>query len=461
MKDIVEFEFKRKLYDELLFWARSGTKEDALLIEGPRRVGKTTIVKKLAREAYEDSLYLDFKIASDEIKELFSPAHMSDLDSFFRSLFLLCGKTPKPGSLIIFDEVQYCLRAREDIKYLVADGRYDYVETGSLITILSNEEDIQIPSEETILYMHPMDFEEYLWAKGEEDPFPALRDCLADGKGIPESVHQRMMGLFREYSVVGGMPQAVAALRKKNSYLAVEKAKKRILSLYGEDLRKYDARHGTFCEALFRDIPSQLATERESYRFVASLEGTDSRSVKVGESIRALKDFRMAETVYRSPDLTSFLETGKDLSFFKFYYMDVGLLFTALASLSEGETNLVYAKFLRGEASVNLGGIMESVVCQMLSARGIHAYYHVFFLPEGDKSGQKRYEIDFAFKYGLSNILIEVKSSRRYSTSSLEAFHRRYPGLKARRYVVGIKNYDRGESVTTLPVYLLPVADFR
>lgn len=431
-----------------------------MLIEGPRRVGKTTIVKKLAKEAYKDHLYIDFKIASDEVKELFLPKHMADLDSFFRNLFLLCGKTPKPGSLIVFDEVQYCLHAREDIKYLVADGRYDYVETGSLITILSNEENIQIPSEETILHMHPMDFQEYLWAKGVEDPFPALQEMMQSHQGIPEAVHQKMMGAFREYMVVGGMPQAVEALLKKNSYLEVEKAKKRILSLYYGDLRKYDSKHGTFCEALFQDIPSQLASERESYRFIPSLSEADARSSKVEQSIRALNDFRMTEIVYRSPDLTSFLETGKDFSFYKFYYMDIGLLFTALASLSEEEVNLVYAKFLRGEKSVNLGGVMESVVCQMLSSRHLQKYYYVFFFQAEGEDKPKRYEIDFAFKYRLSNILVEVKSTSRYKTSSLDAFVQRYPDIKGHRFVVGVMNYRREQIRTTLPVYLLPVIDY-
>ncbi|MCR5348880.1 MAG: AAA family ATPase [Bacilli bacterium] len=461
MKAEREFEFKRKIYDDLLSWAKSGKKEDALLIEGPRRVGKTTIVKKLAREAYRDFLYLDFKIASDAIKELFTSDHMADLDSFFRNLFLLCGKTPRPGSLIIFDEVQYCLQAREDIKYLVADGRYDYIETGSLITILSNEANIQIPSEETILYMHPMDFQEYLWAKGEEDPLPVLRDLVESNQNIPDAVHQKLMGQFREYMAVGGMPQSVAALLKKNSYLEVEKAKKRILSLYCEDLRKYDSKNGTFCEALFKDIPSQLAAERESYRFLPSLENVDSRSVKIEQSIRALNDFKMTEIVYRSPDLTSFLESGKDLAFYKFYYMDVGLLFTSLASLSEGKINFVYAKFLKGEGGINLGGIMESVVCQMLSARHIQKYYHVFTYREQGEAKERRYEIDFVFKYGLANILMEVKSTSRYKTSSLDAFHLRYPDIKGHRFVVGIKNFRKEQTQTTLPLYLLPIVDFR
>ena len=457
----MEFEFKRKLFDVLLTWAQSGKKEDALLIEGPRRVGKTTIVRHLGKTAYEDCLYIDFKIASDDIKKLFTPDHMANLDSFFRSLFLLCGKTPKPGSLIIFDEVQYCLQAREDIKYLVADGRYDYIETGSLITILSNEANIQIPSEETILYMHPMDFEEYLWAKGMEDVFPALRELLENHQSIPEAVHQKIMGQFREYMAVGGMPQSVAALLGKNSYIEVEKAKRRILSLYYGDLRKYDARNGTLCEALFRDIPSQLAVERESYRFVPSVNDVSSRSVKFEQSVRALNDFRMTEIVYRSPDLTSFLEAGKDQSFYKFYYMDVGLLFTALAAFSEEETNLVYNRFLTGEGGINLGGIMESVVCQMLSSRHIQKYYHIFYFRDKDEEKEKRYEIDFVFKYGLSNVLMEVKSSNRYKTSSLDAFHLRYPDIKGHRFVVGIKNYRKEQDKTTLPVYLLPIVDFR
>lgn len=455
-----EIFFRRKLYDTLLSWAKSGKKEDALLIEGPRRVGKTTIVRKLAKDAYADFLYLDFKIASDAIKEMFEPSHMANLDSFYRDLFLLCGKTPKKGSLIIFDEVQYCLKAREDIKYLVADGRYDFIQTGSLITILSNEENIQIPSEETILYLRPMDFQEFLWAKGQEDPLPTLKEFLKEHRSIPESIHQKMMAAFREYMVVGGMPQAVEALVCKNSYFEVERAKKRILSLYYGDLRRYDASHGTFCEALFKDIPTQLALERESYRFIPSLGEVDARSMKVKQSILALNDFKMTEIVYRSPDLSSFLQTGKDISFYKFYYMDVGLLFTALSSLSEEETNLVYARFLRGESIINLGGIMESVVCQTLSSRGIQCYYHTFSYPSHAEEPSKRYEIDFLFKYRLVNILIEVKSSTRYKTSSLDAFPQRYPGIKSYRYVVGIKNYQREETKITLPVYLLPIVDF-
>ncbi len=453
-------EFNRKIYPELLAWAKNPDKDSAILIEGARRVGKTTIVKKLAREAYEDSVYIDFKIASDDLKALFASERMQNLDDFFQELFLLLGKQPKPHSLIVFDEVQYCLKAREDIKYLVADGRYDYIETGSLVSILSSEEKIQIPSEENILYMYPLDFEEFLWAIGERDILPMVYSYVKQNKKIPDATHKMMMGFFRKYTVIGGMPKVVSTLIRTNSYFEAERIKQSILSLYKEDLGKYDDKHGTYCATLFADIPAQLASERKSYRFIPGLEEADARSIAVEKSIRALEDFMLADVVYRSPDLSSFLETGKDTSFYKLYYVDTGLLLSALLSLSNAEISDTYAKLLRGAPGINMGGIVESLVAQGLKARGIKKYYHVYAIEDEETKKQTRYEIDFAFKYRLSNILLEVKTSQSYKTESLDHFHIKYPGMKTHRYVVGIKNYARDEDKTTLPIYLLPYMEF-
>ena len=460
MKNQVDIEFERKIFPSLLAWAKTPDKETAILIEGARRVGKTTIVKKLAKEAYEDFVYIDFKIASEELKALFAPQRMRDLDDFFQEFFLLVGKTPKPGSLIIFDEVQYCLKAREDIKYLVADGRFDYIETGSLVSILSNEEGIQIPSEENILYMHPLDFEEFLWAVGEKDILRGVYELAEKKKTIPDSVHQKLMSLFRRYMVVGGMPKVLSVLLRTNSYLEAEKIKKSILALYQEDLRKYDHKYGTFCETIFLDIPAQLAAERESYRFIPGLKEANARSVKIIKSIRALQDFMLADVVYRSPNLSAFLETRKDESYYKLYYVDTGLLLSALLSLSEQEVALSYAKLLQNAPGINMGGIMESLVCQSLACRGIRKYYHVFSLSDEQTGKTKRYEIDFAFQYKLAKILIEVKASHSYKTESLDKFPRKYPNIKTHRYVVGVKNLKREEAKTTIPVYLLPLWEF-
>lgn len=455
-----EIEFERKIYPTLVSWAKNPNKDSAILIEGARRVGKTTLATKLAKEEYDDYLYIDFKIASESVKKLFASERMADLDDFFQELFLLLGKAPKPGSLIVFDEVQYCLHAREDIKYLVADGRYDYLETGSLVSILSNEENIQIPSEETIIYLHPLDFEEFLWAHGEKATLSSIYALVKNNKRISDSIHQRMMALFRKYMVLGGMPKVLANLKKTNSYLEAEKAKREILELYKQDLRKYDSKHGTYCETIFLDIPAQLAAERESYRFIPGLQETDARSVKIIKSIEALDDFMLAEVVYRSPDLSSFLETRKDESFYKLYYVDTGLLLSDLLSLSEGEVTDAYAKLLSGTSGINMGGIMESLVSQGLTARGIKKYYHFYSLVDEESNKQKRYEIDFVFKYRLTNILIEVKTSKNYKTQSLDRFHEKYPNIKGRQYVVGIKNYKREETKTTIPVYLLPLMEF-
>lgn len=460
MKQELSFEFQRKLYSSLLSWAKNPDKDTAILIEGARRVGKTTMVKKLAREVYEDFVYIDFKIASDELKTLFAPKRMGNLDEFFQEFYLLVGKKPKPGSLIIFDEVQYCLNAREDIKYLVADGRYDYIETGSLVSILSNEANIQIPSEESILYLYPMDFEEFLWAQGEQDTLSGICELVREKKSIPESVHQRMMSLFRKYMVIGGMPKALSTLMKTDSYFEVERVKQSILSLYREDLRKYDSRHGTFCETVFSDIPAQLALERKSYRFIPDLEETNARSVRVLNSIKALKDFMLADVVYRSSDLSAFLETGKSESFYKLYYVDTGLLLSALLALSHEEIGGAYAKLLSGSSGINMGGVMESLVSQGLASRGIQKYYHSYGVTDEKTKKEKRYEIDFVFRYRLTTILFEVKSAQSYKTESLDRFHDKYPGMKSHQYVVGLKNYRREESKTILPVYLLPCMDF-
>ena len=443
--------FKRKIYDKLVEWKNSPIRDSALLIEGARRIGKTTIVKEFAKNFYSDNyLYIDFKLASLELMQIFND--LKNIEDFFASLFLMCGKSIERGDLVIFDEVQYCPKAREAIKYLVADNRFDYIETGSLISIKENTENIQIPSEERKIEMYPMDFEEFLWAQNDYVTANYIKDSYNNMKAIDEKMHKVIMSRFRRYMALGGMPKVLDMFFQTNSYLEADKIKKDILSLYKDDLRKHDNKYHTSCELLFNSIPFQLA--KESTRFFVSSAIDEKRVSQLEKSLFDLTDYKFVNVVYNFKDPSSFFELTKEEGLFKIYCVDTGLLVTELLKDNDADINEAYKKIIFDEINYNFGSIFESLSCQILVAKGIKPYYHTF--KYGDGVQEKRYEIDFMYQRNLLEHAIEVKSTKRFETKSLVALKNKYKNIRINTFVVSTKTYNKEINEYNIPIYMLP-----
>lgn len=443
--------FKRKIYDKLVDWKKSNVRDSALLIEGARRIGKTTIVKEFANNYYKDNyLYIDFKVASDELKKIFND--LKDMNNFFALLFLLCGKSINNGGLIIFDEVQYCPKAREAIKYLVLDNRYDYIETGSLISIKENTHNIQIPSEERKIEMFPMDFEEFLWAFNDNYTAEFIRNSYNNQKSIDDKIHKELMNRFRKYMALGGMPKVIATFIETNSYLEADKIKKDIISLYKDDLRKHDNKYSTQCELLFNSIPYQLS--KESSRFFVSNTFNNKRASQLEKSLFDLYDYKLVNIVYNFGNPQTFFELTKNEGLFKMYCVDTGLLVTELLKENDGDIQEAYKKIISGDINYNFGSIFESLCCQMLVAKGIKPYYHTFKYK--DDNQEKKYEIDFMYQKNFKSYAIEVKSTKRFEIKSLSALKQKYKDNKIEIMVVSIKTYNKELNEYNIPIYMLP-----
>ena len=446
--------FKRKLYDKLLEWKNSPIKDSALLIEGARRVGKTTLVLEFAKANYKDNyIYIDFKLASKNMKDIFND--FSDIDSFFEKLFLLCGKAIKRGGLVIFDEIQYCNKARETIKYLVLDGRFEYIETGFLISIKENTENIQIPSEEKKLEMYPLDFEEFLWAIGDTYTPTFLRNCFNNKKQIDNKLHNELMQKFRKYLAIGGMPKVLDVFLSTNSYYEADNIKKDILSLYKDDLRKHDNKYRTYCEVIFDAIPYQLS--KENSRFFVSSSTSGKRASQFYKSLFDLSDYKLVNIVYNFDDVSSFFELSKNANQFIIYSVDTGLLVTSL--LREGGENIsdAYQKIIFDNINYNFGAIFESICCQMLYAKGIKPYFHTFVLNKNDSN--KKYEIDFMYQRNFKTYALEVKSTKRFTTISLDSLSEKYQNEKFNKIVISQKTFNISDSSLNIPIYMLPFID--
>lgn len=443
--------FKRKIYDKLVEWKNSSVRDSALLIEGARRIGKTTIVKEFANNYYgENYLYIDFKVASNDIKDLFN--NLSDMNDLFSMLFLFCGKSINNGGLIIFDEVQYCPKAREAIKYLVLDNRYDYIETGSLISIKENTKNIQIPSEERKIEMFPMDFEEFLWVFNDNYTADFIRNSYNNKNNIDDKIHIELMNRFRKYIALGGMPKVLSIYLETNSYLEADKIKKDIISLYKDDLRKHDNKYGTQCELLFNSIPYQLS--KESSRFFVSSMTNNKRASQIEKSLFDLEDYKLVNLVYNFDNPQSFFELTKNEGLFKMYCVDTGLLVTELLKESDGNISEAYKRIISGDINYNFGSIFESLCCQILVANGIKPYYHTFKYKEDEK--ERRYEIDFMYQRNFKTYAIEVKSTKRFEIKSLNALKQKYKDSKINIIVVSIKPYNMKLNEYNVPIYMLP-----
>lgn len=438
--------FKRKIYDKLLEWKTESDGKTALLIEGARRIGKSTIVETFAKNEYDSYILIDFSRASKAIKELFED--ISDLDYLFLQLQLQYKvDLHKRKSLIIFDEVQQCPLARQAIKALVADHRYDYVETGSLISIKRNVKDILIPSEERKISMYPMDYEEFLWAIGDTTTIPLLKKVFDSGKPIGDQIHRKLMREFRLYMLVGGMPQAVNEYIETNNFRKVDKIKRDILNLYEDDFKKIDST-GKLSN-LFDAIPAQLNKNASRYQVSSILK--DERAESVLELIAELKDSKTVLVSYHTNDPNAGMSNNKDLEKFKLFLCDTGLFTTLMFKDKDFTENIIYEKLLNDKLSANLGYLYENVVAQILTANGNMLFYHTFM---NDKT-RRNYEIDFLLAKKNKVCPLEVKSSGYKTHSSLDAFSRKFSDRILDKYLIYTKDFAKDKDIFCLPIYLV------
>lgn len=443
--------FRRKIYDRLLEWKETSNGKSAVLIEGARRVGKSTIAEEFARKEYDDYILLDFALESKDMRRNFEE-NIGDLDTFFRNLFIIKGKDlPRRRAVIIFDEVQLFPLARQAIKYLVADGRYDYIETGSLISIKKNVQNILIPSEEEKLKMYPMDFEEFLWAKGNTAVMPAIKAAFESRKPLGNAVHRKIMQIFREYIAVGGMPQAVSAYVNGESYASIDRVKQGILSLYEADLRKYDDEEREKASLVFKTIPKQLSDHEMHFTF--SEINTNARYVNYVESVEFVAESMMGNRCANVTMPDVLLELYSDRSNFKLYMGDTGLLVSQLIREGE-ETEDIYRALIYDKLSSNLGMIFENIVAQMLKAGGRELFFHEYkYVPEGTET-EKKYEIDFLIVKNKKICPIEVKSSGYTSHKSFDYFIEKYPIKVQERYIIYTKDLKFTDGITYIPAYM-------
>ncbi len=438
--------FRRKLYDKLLEWKNSYAGQYAILVEGARRVGKSTLVKEFAKKEYKSYVLIDFSEASGEIKDCFDD--IADPDRFFLRLQTITGvQLVNRNSVIIFDEVQLFPKARQAIKHLVADGRYDYIETGSLISIKKNVKDILIPSEEMKLKLYPLDYEEFLWATGNKT-YRLLKDFYDKKKEVGNSVNRKLMRDFRIYMAVGGMPQAVQAYIEKKSFKEIDEVKRGIIRLYEDDFRKID--NSGLSSRIYRDVPSQLSQNKKRY-VISSATGKKTQK----RDLERLYDVIDSQTVLVSynitrPDIS--LSGTKDLNSYKLYTADTGLFVTLMFIDRPAVENILYEKLLSDKLPANLGYLYENVAAQMIAASGRELCYHTW--PKND-SGHY-YEMDFLIGLKQKIIPIEIKSSATASHKSIDVFCSRYSKITSRPYIFSQKDISKDGQTVFMPVYMLP-----
>lgn len=437
--------FKRKMYERMLKWKNERNGDSALLIQGARRIGKSTLAEEFARKEYRSYILIDFAVAPAEVYDLFKD--ISDLNYIFLRLQLIYQvQLIERNSVIIFDEIQKAPLARQAIKYLVKDHRYDYIETGSLITVHKSSVDILLPSEETRVDMFPMDYEEFRWALGDTATIPLLRTAFEKRIPLGDAVHRKLMRDFRLYMLVGGMPKAVAEYIKTNHLGAVDLIKRDIVSLYEEDFWKLDDTGRA--AAMFDAIPAQLSKNASRFQISASIPG--ERAERVTSVVKMMNDCMATNVAYHSNDLNIGLALTMDHERFKIYASDTGL-FVTLAFKDKGFTeNSIYEKLLNDKLSTNLGYVYENVIAQMLRASGKQLFYHTIPTPDG----KKYYEIDFliADEYKVSPI--EVKSSGYKSHTSLDVFCKKYSDRIQNRYIIYTKDLKREQGIDYIPVYM-------
>lgn len=440
---------KRKIYDHFLDWKRTSQGKTALLVDGARRVGKSFMVKCFAEQEYRSYILIDFGNAPQDILDIF--LHDSaDLDLFFAKLSAYYGTVLySRESLIIFDEVQQFPRARQLIKYLVADGRFDYMETGSLIRLKKNVQDIIIPSEEEHIELFPLDFEEFLWAMGDEATTPLLRQCFEKRKPLGQALHRKVMNDFRQYLLVGGMPQSVLAYLDGKNFEASDVAKRRILQLYREDVTKFASGYEDKVFAVFDGIPAQLTKKQKRY-VLASID-KNARFRTFEDSFIWLNEAMVVNTCFNSTDPNVGLALSADHTTQKCYMADTGLLVTHTFMENAFTDNELYKAILFDKMDVNEGMLMENVVAQMLRANG----HKLYFYSRCDNVNRENHmEIDFQITQGKKICPIEVKSVNYHSHSSLDKFRKKFSAKIGQPYILYTKDVMMKDEILHLPLYM-------
>lgn len=444
--------FRRKAYAKLLQWKELAAGTSAVLLEGARRIGKSTIVEEFAKNEYDDYMILDFARENRDVQNLFID-DMDDMDSFFRNLFLLKGRDLKgKNCVLIFDEVQLFPKARQAIKYLVADGRYDYIETGSLISIRKNIQNILIPSEEYRIKMYPMDFEEYLWALGDTVTFEAIKSAYERRKPLGDSVHRKIMKKFRTYMVIGGMPQAVSALVEGKTFAQIDFIKRNILSLYEEDLAKYDRDNREKASVVFRTIPEQLENKNSHFKF--SVIDKNARYQNYVDAVSFISESMMGNECINVTKPEVALELFADRSNFKLYMGDTGLLVTQIMKSRDETDEDLYKALIIDNLSINQGMVIENIVAQMLKVSGHELYFHEYLYTPEDSVREKKYEIDFMTVKKKKICPIEVKSSGYMSHKSFDYLTKKYQLKMQDRYIIYTKDLKYKDEIMYIPIYM-------
>lgn len=439
--------FKRKIYHEILEWKQNRSDKYALLIKGARRVGKSTIVEEFAKNEFKSYIIIDFAHTSREIIELFDDIY--NLDFFFLQLQQFTGtRLYENESVIIFDEVQLMPKARQAIKYLVADGRYKYIETGSLLSIKKNTKNILIPSEEHKISMYPMDFEEFLWAIGDETTADTIKLLMKSKKPAGNILHRNLMRIFRLYMLVGGMPQAIETYLEKNNLQAVDEVKREIVDLYEEDFIKID---GTgLAGDIYDAIPANLSGNASRYVLSNAREGI--RAEQVRSLIPDMLSSFTVNIAYHANNPGVGMSLEKDAGRYKLFLSDVGLFVTLAFKDKNYTENVIYNKLLSNKLEANLGYVYENVVAQMLISKGNNLFYYTM------ESGTSNhlYEVDFLITERDKICPIEVKSGNYRTHKSLDLFSDKFRRCIRDKYVVHIKDYKWENGIHYIPVYMVP-----
>ena len=428
----------------MLQWKQERDGKTALLVKGARRVGKSTIVEEFARQEYDSYMLIDFARASEEVKALFND--LMDLDYIFLRLQAIYNVIlQERRSVIIFDEVQKCPLARQAIKQLVKDHRYDYIETGSLISIRKNTEGIIIPSEETRIEMFPMDYEEFRWALGDKATVPLLRQFFDKQLPLGQAFRKSMRD-FRLYMLVGGMPQAVNEYLDTNNLSKVDTVKREIIELYFDDFLKIDP--SGRASQLFQAIPSELGKNASRYQVSSVL--SDSERKNLSEVLNAMKDSMVVNFSYHSNDPNVGFALNSDKNLYKIFVGDTGLFVTLAFWDKDVTENIIYQKLLSDKLSANLGYVYENIVAQMLTATGNKLFYHTWPM----QNSNHNYEVDFLLSRGSKIWPIEVKSSGYKTHASLDAFCRKFSERISNRYLIYTKDFKKDETTTLLPAFM-------
>ena len=437
--------FKRKVYDQLLEWKREWNGKYACLLEGARRVGKTTIAEEFARNEYKSYILIDFSNISKEMLNIFDD--ISKLDRFFLRLQMETGiELYERNSVIIFDEIQLFPKARQAIKHLVKDGRYDYIETGSLISIKKNVKNILIPSEEHKIRVYPMDYEEFCNATGKN--YSMLKNLFEMNKAVGQQVNRKLMRDIRIYMAVGGMPQAVEAYVEGKNFSQIDQVKRQIISLYEEDFKKIDA--SGRISSLYHSIPAQLAMDSRKYRITTAI-GKRSNA-RTDELLYELIDSKTILPCYNSTDPRVSLADTKDFNSYKLYLSDTGLFVTLMFMDRPVTENGVYAKLLSDKLPANLGYLYENLIAQMIAVSGRELYYHTW-----EKVGSTHYyEVDFLISEGSKINVFEIKSSGVGKHESINAFYKKFSQNVHNIYLLSQKDVGKEEKLLLKPFYLMP-----